>query len=224
VSGSQGLALLVAGLISVGCQSTGGAGEPATQPAGAAAAPPAAAQPHMHDALQGLPATAGPDYAVADVRFMQGMIGHHAQAVTMAEWAPTHDAGEPLRILAEKIWISQRDEIEFMKRWLAERGQAVPDDARIRSMRMPGMLTEEQMARLEAASGREFDRLFLIFMVEHHRGALQMVATLFDDPTAAQESEIFRFVTDVDTDQRNEIYVMETMLDTMNTNRGSQSR
>jgi uncharacterized protein (DUF305 family) len=171
----------------------------------------------MHE----MAATAGPGHTVADVRFMQGMIGHHAQAVTMAALVPTHGAGEQVAKLAQKIDISQRDEIGLMKRWLADRGQAVPDDLHAHAMQMPGMLTPEQMKRLEAARGREFDRLFLRFMIQHHEGALTMVEALFDSPGAAQDSEIFRFVTDVDADQRAEIYVMQSMLDTLDTERRS---
>jgi uncharacterized protein (DUF305 family) len=169
-----------------------------------------------------LPAAPGPGYTVADVRFMQNMIGHHAQAIAMAALAPTHGASENVRKLAQKIDISQRDEIVFMKRWLAERKQAVPDDAQAHAMMMPGMLTPEQFAQLGKVNGREFDRLFLSFMIGHHEGALSMVDELFKSAGAAQESEIFRFATDVDVDQRDEIYVMQKMLDTIPT--GEPSR
>ncbi|HEX7119009.1 MAG TPA: DUF305 domain-containing protein, partial [Longimicrobiales bacterium] len=187
--------------------------EPAAARTGAEAAAdePAAtalrAQDHAHASM--LPATPGPGYTIADVRFMQGMIGHHAQAVVMARMAETHGAGDAVRRLARKIDISQRDEIEMMERWLAERGQAVPDDEHRNAMRMPGMLTPEQLARLDAARGPGFDRLFLTFMIQHHRGALEMVATLFDSPGAAQDPEIFRFAADVDADQHAEIYTMQ---------------
>jgi uncharacterized protein (DUF305 family) len=181
-------------------------------------------QEHAHGAATSLPATAGPGYTVADVRFMQHMIGHHAQAVTMAALVPSRGAGERLQRLAQKIDISQRDEIGFMKWWLEERGQAVPADAQAHAMRMPGMLTAEQMAELAAARGVEFERLFLTFMIQHHRGALTMVEELFDSPAAAQEPDVFRFATDVDADQRDEIYVMQTMLDMLESDRGSRSR
>ncbi len=171
-----------------------------------------------------LPASDGPGYTAADVRFMQHMIGHHAQALTMTAMVPTHGAGEQLRTLAGKIDISQRDEIAFMERWLRERDQVVPDDAHARAMRMPGMLTPEQLVQLDRARGTEFERLFLSFMIQHHRGALEMVEDLFASPGAGQDSEIFRFVTDVDADQRDEIYVMQSMLDMLGTNRGSRSR
>ena len=204
---------------------------PATAEApGAAAGQNAPAQPHE------LPASDGPGYTAADVRFMQGMIGHHAQALVMAEMVPTHGVSERVVQLAEKIDISQRDEIDFMTRWLVERDQAVPQDPAAHAghagqaghaahpMLMPGMLTPEQLEQLDAARGREFDRLFLTFMIEHHRGALVMVDDLFASPGAAQDSDIFRFVTDVDVDQRAEIFTMQGMLDMLGTTPGSPSR
>jgi uncharacterized protein (DUF305 family) len=214
------LLILAAGSAIAGCATGGPSREPVNvvQP-DAGAAP----QAHAHDMMQPLPATAGPGYTVADVRFMQDMIGHHAQAIEMAALVPGRGAGDALARLAGKIDISQRDEIAMMERWLRERGQAVPDEDRVHSMRMPGMLSPEQMATLDAAGGSDFERLFLTFMIAHHRGALQMVETLFASPGAGQDSEIFRFATDVDADQRDEIWVMQTMLDSMDTNRGSQS-
>ena len=164
-------------------------------------------------AQQAPPAQAGPGFTVADVQFMQNMIGHHAQAIIMAALASTHGASSNVLKLAQKIDISQRDEIGLMKRWLEERKQSAPDEAHAHHMMMPGMLTPEQMARLEAARGREFDRLFLTFMIQHHEGALQMVDTLFKSPGAAQDSDLFRFATDVGVDQRDEIYVMQKMLE-----------
>ena len=193
---------------------------PATPPQADATEPPAAvhereAAAHRDHATapEHFPATAGPGYTAADVRFMQHMIGHHAQALVMAAMAPTHGASEHFQRLAQKIDISQRDEIAFMTQWLTERNQAVPPDDYLTHMAMPGMLSPEQMAQLDAARGREFERLFLTFMIRHHEGALQMVDELFDAPGAGQDPDIFRFVTDVDADQRDEIHVMQTMLD-----------
>lgn len=179
---------------------------------------PAPAQPayeHQHAQLADLPATAGPGYTVADVRFMQHMIGHHAQAIVMAALAPTHGASEKVQRLAQKIDISQRDEIAMMKQWLTERKQAVPTDSQSSALMMAGMLSGAQMAQLDAARGRDFDRLFLGFMIRHHEGALQMVEELFKTPGAGQDSDIFRFATDVDADQRDEIYAMQQLLDTI---------
>jgi uncharacterized protein (DUF305 family) len=159
-----------------------------------------------------LPATAGPGYTVADVRFMQHMIGHHAQALRMTAMAPGQGASESVLRLAQKIDISQRDEIGMMKAWLAERRQAIPGDEHSHGMMMPGMLTPAQLAQLGTARGREFDRMFLVLMTRHHEGALQMVRELFRTPGAGQDPDIFRFLTDVDADQRDEIVVMERLL------------
>ncbi len=162
-------------------------------------------------------------YTAADVRFMQGMIGHHAQAVVMAGWAPSHGAGESVKTLAGRIDVAQRDEIAFMQRWLRERSETVPE-AMMHDMTghdmagmalpalMPGMLTAEQMAQLSKASGAEFDRLFLTFMIQHHRGALTMVDQLFGSPGAGQDLYIFRFASDVGADQTTEIDRMRLML------------
>ncbi|GIW52274.1 MAG: hypothetical protein KatS3mg081_1629 [Gemmatimonadales bacterium] len=191
---------------------------PAPQPdspaAQAAPQPATAAQAtHQHGHGPTLPATAGPGYTEADVRFMQDMIGHHEQAITMARMALTHGAGEEVRRLAQKIDVSQRDEIAMMENWLKERGQVVPDPEYRRTKHMPGMLTPEQMAELDAARGAEFDRLFLKYMIQHHGGALEMVAQLFASPGAGQDPDVFRFATDVDADQRAEIALMHALLD-----------
>ncbi len=79
-------------------------------------------------------------------------------------------------------------------------------------MLMPGMLTEKQMAALRKAKGEQFDRLFLAGMIQHHKGALTMVKDLFDTPGAGQDAELFNFATDVDSGQRAEIKIMQTML------------
>lgn len=148
----------------------------------------------------------------ADVKFMQDMIGHHAQALVMAAMAPKNGASEMVLRLAEKIDISQRDEILMMKDWLTTRGQALPDEHAHHALQMPGMLTPAQLAELGSARGREFDRLFLRYMIQHHEGALQMVDVLFASPGAGQDPDIFRFATDVGTDQLDEIDVMTHML------------
>jgi len=174
----------------------------------AVAASPLRAQHHDH--AMSIPAGAG--FTEADVHFMQHMIGHHAQAIRMAELAPTHGASAAVLALAKKIDISQRDEIGLMTRWLTERKQPAPAPDDTLAMMMPGMLTPAQFALLRNARGAEFDRLFLSFMIRHHQGALQMVDELFDTKNAAQDSDLFRFATDVGTDQRDEIYVMEGLL------------
>jgi uncharacterized protein (DUF305 family) len=151
----------------------------------------------------------------ADVRFMQGMIGHHAQAIEMTTLLRSRTASDDMRKLALRIEVSQADEIKMMQEWLKSRGAAVPDEHAHHAhgaTLMPGMLTQEEMARLAAATGVEFDRLFLEFMIKHHAGALTMVDELFATPGAGQESEIFAFASDVDADQRMEIERMAAML------------
>ena len=160
-------------------------------------------------------------YTPADVHFLAGMIGHHAQAIKMAGWAPSHDASPSLRALCERIVVAQNDEIAFAQRWLREHGEYVPPaDPRGHVMQgmdqpmlMPGMLTLEQMAQLDAARGREFDRLFLTFMIQHHQGAITMVQQLLATPGAAQDGPVFRFASDVHADQTTEINRMTLMLD-----------
>jgi uncharacterized protein (DUF305 family) len=146
---------------------------------------------------------------------MQGMIGHHAQALEMVALLRSRTNREDMRLLARRIELSQADEITLLQRWLQMRGDQVPDahaHHAAGATLMPGMLTPEEMGRLEAATGQEFDRLFLEFMVKHHEGALVMVSELFSSPGAGQESDIFAFATDVDADQRIEIARMGAML------------
>jgi uncharacterized protein (DUF305 family) len=155
------------------------------------------------------------EYTAADVRFMQGMIGHHQQAIEMTALLSSRTARDDMRKLALRIEVSQADEIKMMQRWLEVRGQPVPDPHAMHvhgATLMPGMLTAEEMARLAAAKGAEFDRLFLEGMIKHHGGALTMVQELFSTPGAGQESEIFAFASDVDADQRMEIDRMDAML------------
>jgi uncharacterized protein (DUF305 family) len=151
----------------------------------------------------------------ADVRFMQGMIGHHAQALEMAALLPSRTASEAMKKLALRIEASQADEIKMMQEWLTTRGQPLPDPHAHHAqdpVLMPGMLSGAEMARLTAAAGLAFDRLFLEFMIKHHEGALVMVKELFSTPGAGQESDIFAFASDVDADQRMEIDRMSAML------------
>lgn len=151
----------------------------------------------------------------ADVKFMQGMIGHHEQAVEMVALMPDRTARPEMKMLGRRIDESQTDEIKMMEHWLQARGQALPEPHAHHmhgATLMPGMLTEEQMAQLAAAKGAEFDRLFLQFMIQHHQGALIMVKDLFAAKGAAQDSEIFAFATDVDADQTAEIQRMAAML------------
>ena len=162
-----------------------------------------------------------PPRSTADVDFMQGMIMHHAQAVEMTAWIPSHTKNKDLHLLGARISSSQSDEIKFMKRWLAARGESVPrtmqsmpgmDMARDPMPLMPGMLTPEQMDALRKATGTDFDHLFLVGMIQHHNGALTMVKDLFDTAGAGQDAELFNFATDADNTQRAEIRIMENML------------
>jgi len=156
----------------------------------------------------------------ADTRFIQGMIHHHAQALVMTALVPTHSQSASMQLLAERITVSQRDEIGLMQRWLAGRNEAVPHppvtleqyDAGGHHMMMPGMLTGAELHQLAAASGPEFDRLFLDGMIKHHGGALTMVADLFGTPGGGQDSWIYQFASDIDASQRAEIQRMGAML------------
>ncbi len=152
---------------------------------------------------------------------MQGMIMHHAQAVDMTALIPSHTNNKELRLLGARISRSQSDEIKFMQRWLAARGESVAtvmpgmpgmDNSGRPMSLMPGMLTPQQMEALQKAKTTEFDRLFLLGMIQHHRGALTMVNDLFNVAGAGQTADVFDFATDVDTTQRAEIRVMESML------------
>ncbi len=162
-------------------------------------------------------------YTKADIDFMSGMIGHHAQAVVMANWAPSHGASPAVAMVCSRIALGQTAEIGLMQQWLGERGLSVPQadpkglkmtmNGHEMYMTMPGMLTEAQMNQLDAARGRAFDSLFLTYMIQHHEGALIMVDTLFATPGAAQDETVFKFATNVQADQTVEIDRMQQMLD-----------
>ena len=187
----------------------------------AAAQQIATSPPRLSPAQQAAADSGRPPYTDADVHFMSGMIGHHAQAVVMAGWAPSHGAGASLRALCERIVVGQSDEIVLMSRWLSDRHLPVPaPDPRGMAMPgmeghvmlMPGMLTPEQMTQLDQARGPEFDRLFLTFMIQHHQGALTMVDQLLAANGAAQDNLVYKFATDVSADQTTEIERMNRML------------
>ncbi len=164
------------------------------------------------------PAAAAQQPVPADVRFMRGMIDHHAQALLIGQWAPTHGASAEVRRLAERIVVSQRDEIELMRTWLADRGLAAPDSAPTATHAhgpgalMPGMLSAAQLAALDAARDAAFDTLFLTLMIQHHHGALTMVRELFASPGAGQDQALFGFASDVLADQTTEIARMRQLL------------
>ena len=180
-----------------------------------------------------------PPYTKADVAFMQGMISHHAQAVTMSSFADPNRASSEVRVLAGRITVAQTDEIAFMKTWLGKRKQTVPagdmeamahahsagmdmssmgggsmGGGSMSSMggMMPGMLTTAQMDTLKSATGSAFDWYFLTFMIQHHRGAISMVDELMSAKGAANDDDVFKFVSDVVADQSTEIDRMELIL------------
>ena len=163
-------------------------------------------------------------YSDADVDFMSGMIPHHAQAVIMAGWAPTHGARQDVAVLCERIVVGQRDEIHMMQGWLRDRGLPVPDEhstlmhmkmpnGMVHDMLMPGMLTDDEMAALDKSRGPEFDRLFLEGMIKHHQGAIDMVEVLLKSYGGAQDETVFKFSNDVYADQNIEIDRMKQMLE-----------
>ncbi len=168
-------------------------------------------------------------FTTADVEFVRGMIHHHAQALVMARMAPSHDASPALRTLAGRIINGQRGEIGLMQRWLRDHDQAVPEvqesgrmatgheamahgEGQHGAHRMPGMLTAEQLERLDAARGAAWDRLFLTFMIQHHQGALVMVEELFGTHGAGQSDSIYKLASDIVADQDSEIDRMQRML------------
>jgi uncharacterized protein (DUF305 family) len=161
-------------------------------------------------------------YTAADIQFMNGMISHHAQALLMAGWASSHGASPSVLTLTSRITNAQQDEITGMQKWLRDRHQPVPEanphgmtmkmDGMEHTMLMPGMLTEAQLKQLDDARGKDFDRLFLTFMIQHHQGAVTMVTNLFDTYGAAQDISVFKLASDISADQTTEIERMQKML------------
>jgi uncharacterized protein (DUF305 family) len=206
------LAVLLTVAASVSCRSAAGvspaAGPPIVQPG-------APGQPSRIIGASQATDLSQVQYTGADIKFMQGMIGHHAQAVEMVALVPSRTSSEDVRKLALRIDVSQKDEMNMMREWLVARGQQIPDPRAHHMMGtslMPGMLTAEEMERLAAAKGAEFDRLFLEGMIKHHSGAITMVHDLFATDGAGQTPEIFSYASDVDADQRMEIDRMGSML------------
>lgn len=174
-----------------------------------------AADQHAGHVMHDLPAVtlpAGSLVTEADVRFMQMMIGHHAQAVYMTRLAEGAGASERVLKLAQKIDLSQAGEIALMQGWLVDYGQHAPDTSSWRRMSMPGMLTAAQLEQLRAARGRDFDRMFLQLMIKHHEGAIAMVADLLKSPRAAQEVDINVLANEIEAAQLAEIELMWQML------------
>ncbi len=227
------LPVLLAGLSLLGACATGGARRAPVDP-----------RFQMGDAAAEARARADSlryPYTKADIEFMTGMIHHHAQAITISRWAPTHGASPAVQRLTARIINAQTDEITIMQTWLKDRRQPVPvvdsvgnvtmpagaamagHDMQAHAghdmgamptgqMAMPGMLSTAQMTELNAARSAEFDRLFLTFMIQHHRGAVAMVKVLFSADGAGQDETIFKFANDVEVDQGTEIKRMMSML------------
>ena len=164
-------------------------------------------------------------YTQADIDFMSGMISHHAQAVEMANWAPSHGASPSIQVYCGRVAMAQTAEIGLMQKWLRDRHQPVPEadpkgmtmvmNGQKMIMTMPGMLTEDQMKMLDKARGKEWDRLFLTFMIQHHQGAISMVEKLMNTDGAAQDEMVFKYSNDVQADQSTEIDRMRQMLEAM---------
>jgi uncharacterized protein (DUF305 family) len=186
-------------------------------------------QSQLNPAAQARADNGKPPFVDADVKFMQGMIHHHAQAILIAKWAPSHGASAAVRRLCERIVVAQRDEIMLMTTWLRERnlvtpvadtlglssqhaGHEMPGMTMAAPVMMPGMLTPPQVAQLDSARGSKFDRLFLQYMIQHHQGAITMVRQLFSSYGAAQDGVVYRFAADVEADQSAEIERMTLML------------
>jgi len=203
----------------------------ATSEGSGAGASPAPASENQAAAAK----TKGYPYTPADVQFMSHMIAHHSQALVMAGWAQSHGASSSVQTLAGRIINGQQDEIATMQRWLKDRGQPVPDPTKPmqtpthdagghgqdHGMLMPGMLTEAQMKELEQARGTDFDRLFLTYMIQHHKGAVTMVNQLFGTEGAAREETTFKLANDVSVDQTTEISRMQRMLEGLQSSHGS---
>ncbi len=205
------LSLLSCAIIAAGCA---GAPPPAAPPAPQPEPIPVA--PTAIAIARASADSARTPYTAADVRFMQMMVGHHAQAVVMSQMAPTHEASDAIQTLAARIISAQRDEIAIMQRWLAVRHQDVPDPEHVphgeHAMHMPGMLTPAQLDSLHRSRGPDFERRYLRSMIAHHEGAVTMVTELFATDGAAQNQQVFKLASDVQVDQRTEIARMQRML------------
>jgi uncharacterized protein (DUF305 family) len=214
--------VLLTALIGAGCSTAAATGT--TSPEPSSPAPSATAADEEFEAIfRARRDSARMQYTDADVSFMSGMIPHHAQALVMARMVPTHGASPIIQTLAARIMNAQRDEIALMQRWLRDRNEPVPEPgeggamahAGDHAMHMPGMLTPQQLSALDAARGEEFDRMFLTFMIQHHRGAVTMVHELFGTPGAGLNEDAFRIASDIQVDQATEIARMELMLSEM---------
>jgi uncharacterized protein (DUF305 family) len=211
---------MVAGLLAVSACGSTTSGSVQSEPA-----PEGMTAAEIEALFEERTASARMRFTEADVAFVSDMIGHHAQALAMAALVPDRSKNQSIRTLAARVINAQRDEIATMETWLRDRGQRVPD-VRIEGLtvivdgsdhvhHMPGMVPPERMQELGRASGAEFDRLFLTLMIQHHRGAVTMVESLFATDGAAQDAEVFRIASDMQVDQRTEVARMQSMLVTL---------
>lgn len=205
--------------VGFGVPACASAGPPTVQPR----TPTSASTAELEAIYQARADSALMDVSEADVRFMTGMIGHHAQALVMSGFAPDNGASPAIRTLTARIINAQKDEIAVMQNWLRERGRPVPqvaDDGHVMGgaehrMQMAGMLSPEQLMELSEATGTEFDRLFLTYMIQHHEGAVAMVHELFATDGAAQDDLSFKLASDIQVDQITEVERMRRMLEAM---------
>jgi uncharacterized protein (DUF305 family) len=213
-------------LVLAGCGSTARPAQ--TPPPAAASAADAEEKAELEALYWERRAEARTAFTEADVHFMAGMIGHHAQALIMSRLAPANDANPSVQTLAARIINAQRDEIASMQTWLRDREQPVPEvhidglklmvhgggaHAHHDHTTMPGMLSQAQLEELAAARGADFDRLFLTYMIQHHSGAVTMVEELFSNDGAGQDEAAFKIASDINVDQITEIARMQQMLD-----------
>lgn len=218
--------LMAAAVLAACSRSPSTRAEPRAAPTQASSAAPVvptvSGSPSASAVAQARADSARHPYVKADIDFMSGMIHHHAQAIVMARWAPTHGASSDIQTLCARIINAQQDEIRTMQSWLRDRALPVPDataggmkmdmGGMEHEMLMPGMLTDEQMKELDAARGKDFDRLFLKYMIQHHTGATRMVQDLFNSYGAAQDETTFKLASDINVDQTTEIARMQRML------------
>lgn len=220
------MASLLVPLVAAGCGGTDGSGpapaSPAPESENATADRSRSEAAEIEALYRARVDSARMRFSEADVRFMAGMIHHHAQAIRMSRLAPENGASASVRTLAARIINAQQDEIVTMQRWLRDRDQPVVEvDLETGHVmtaghaHMPGMLTPEQLRELESARGADFDRLFLTYMIQHHQGAITMVHELFSIDGAGQEEEAFRLATDIQADQTTEVARMQRLLDAL---------
>lgn len=151
---------------------------------------------------------AATEHNAADVTFAQSMIPHHEQAVEMAQLAADRAASDAVKTLADQIEVAQSPEIEQMSGWLADWGE---DDSMGATIgHDTGMMSETEMTELEAASGAQFDRMFLEMMVAHHTGAIEMASTELAD---GQFADALALAETIKSAQQSEIAEMETVLE-----------